>query len=79
MKKSFIGLSNNFDINNVVIRIDPIIPTVKGQIILQKLLTYFKDCGIKRIRYSFIDLYPHVKKDLKKIISNYLGILLNHL
>jgi DNA repair photolyase len=66
IKKYIIKLSKHFNIDNMVLRIDPIIPTVKGQSLLNELLTYFKDCGIIRIRYSFIDLYPHVKERFYK-------------
>lgn len=66
IKKYVIKLSDEFNINNIVLRIDPIIPTTKGLMLVENILTYFKNSGINRVRYSFIDLYPHVKKRFKE-------------
>lgn len=56
-------IENGFPINQIVLRVDPIIPL---KIVLEervrKVLNLFKDTGIKRVRYSFLDMYPHVKE-----------------
>jgi len=57
-----------FPINQIVLRIDPIIPTEKGIIKADGVLDCFLDTGIKRVRYSFLDIYPHVKKRFEKSI-----------
>lgn len=59
-------IEKGFPIKNIVLRIDPIIPTEKGIKNVLWLLYEFKDTSVKRVRYSFLDLYPHVKKRFKK-------------
>lgn len=51
-----------FPINQVVLRLDPIIPTSKGIAKAEAVLELFKDSGITRCRYSFVDEYNHVKE-----------------
>ena len=51
-----------FPVNQIVLRVDPIIPTSKGLDRVDGVLDCFSDTGIKRVRYSFIDMYPHVKE-----------------
>ena len=53
-------ISAGFPVKQIVLRVDPIIPTVKGRSTAQTVLTMFESIGIKRVRYSFIDMYPHV-------------------
>lgn len=52
-------------ITNVVIRIDPIIPTKKGleaaSMVFDKAIEY----GFRRFRISLIDMYPHVRERFK--------------
>lgn len=61
-----------FDVNRCVIRIDPIIPTSEGLSRLGAVLNaipnykYF-DLDKMRIRFSVLDMYPHVKERFKKI------------
>lgn len=50
-----------FPSNQIVIRIDPIIPTEKGIKLVQNVVEYIKD-DVKRFRVSVIDMYPHVIK-----------------
>lgn len=50
-----------FPISHIVLRIDPIIPTDNGIKTMIRVLDMFKDSGIKRVRYSFMDMYDHVK------------------
>lgn len=51
-----------FPIKQVVLRIDPIIPTEKGINTATQVLVAFKDFGIERVRISFLDMYKHVKE-----------------
>ena len=55
-------LDGGFPVEHVVLRIDPIIPTQKGLETAKKVIELFKDCGIKRVRVSFLDMYGHVKQ-----------------
>lgn len=55
-----------FPLSQVVLRIDPIIPTEKGLNIALSVIDKFKDSGIKRIRISFLDMYNHVKERFKE-------------
>lgn len=59
-------ISLGFPIKQVVLRIDPIIPTSKGVQTALKVIKLFKDSGIKRIRWSCIDMYNHVKDRFKE-------------
>lgn len=55
-------LQRGFPREHMVIRIDPIIPTVKG---IQVAFDVFKkaiDNGYSRFRVSIIDMYPHVRE-----------------
>ena len=55
-------INKGFPIEQIVLRIDPIIPTINGIKLTKNVLKSFKNEGIKRVRYSFIDMYPHVAK-----------------
>jgi len=64
-------IQNGFPIQQIVLRVDPIIPL--KQVLEQRVkmvLDLFKDTGIKRVRYSFLDMYPHVKERLIKAGMN---------
>lgn len=50
----------------MVIRVDPILPTVKGVNRAYIVLKSAADFGFKRFRVSIIDLYPHVRKRFKE-------------
>lgn len=64
-------INNGFPVNQIVLRVDPIIPL---KIVLEQrvkvVLDLFKDTGIKRMRYSFLDMYSHVKERLIKAGMN---------
>jgi len=76
-----IKLLKYFPVKQTVLRIDPIMiePYTQEEILdtkksgiarhqyqdLQMLLEDFKDTGIKRVRYSFLDMYRHVELRLK--------------
>lgn len=55
-------ISNGFPVEQVVLRIDPIIPTEKGINTSLSVIEEFKNDGIKRVRFSVIDMYKHVKQ-----------------
>lgn len=55
-----------FPVSQIVLRIDPIIPTDKGVETAVTVLKSFSELGIKRIRLSFLDMYKHVQSRFKK-------------
>lgn len=55
-------IEKGFPVSHIVLRVDPIIPTNKGTQRTKYVLELFKDSGIKRVRFSFLDMYPHVVK-----------------
>ena len=61
-------LEGGFPVNQVVLRIDPIVPTEKGMNTALKVIDIFfqNDHGIKRVRVSSMDMYPHVKERFEK-------------
>lgn len=63
-------IRDGFPINQIVVRLDPILPEVMFEKYLG--LTYerwfdhiyrnvVRYCSIKRVRYSYVDVYPHVR------------------
>ena len=55
-------IENGFPVQQIVLRIDPIVITDKGINTCINVLEMFKDVGIKRVRISFMDMYNHTKK-----------------
>lgn len=55
-------LQMGVDVNKIVIRIDPIIPTTKGIGIAGKVFLNAISMGFKRFRISIMDAYPHVRQ-----------------
>lgn len=55
-----------FPVEQVVLRIDPIVPTSKGIETAIKVIRLFRDSGIKRMRWSSLDMYPHVIERFKE-------------
>lgn len=58
-------IEKGFPAKQIIIRIDPIIPTEKGIQNVTKVVSYAKEVlqlPINRFRVSVIDMYPHVKK-----------------
>lgn len=53
-------IEKGFPVNQVVLRIDPIVPTRKGINTAILVMDLFKDSGITRVRYSSLDMYKHV-------------------
>lgn len=54
-------IHKGFPINQIVLRTDPIIPTANGIERVKSVWELFKDTGIKRVRYSIIDMYKHTQ------------------
>ena len=65
-KKLIELLEKGFPITHVVLRVDPIVPTNKGLETALGVITAFSGLGIKRLRFSFLDNYKHVKKRFKE-------------
>ena len=60
-------IEDGFPIDHVVLRIDPIVPTDKGINTALHVINIFKNCGIKRVRFSVLDMYKHVKERFEAV------------
>jgi len=58
-------IEKGFPTSHIVLRIDPIIPTVKGVGTAITVLSTFSNLGITRVRLSFLDMYKHVQSRFK--------------
>ena len=65
-KKFGILIERGFPIEQCVLRIDPVIPTDEGIRKMYGVVKAFCDSGIKRVRFSVLDMYKHVKKRFEK-------------
>jgi DNA repair photolyase len=54
-------LDGGFPVEQTVLRIDPCIATDKGIKTAMDVVELFSDTGVKRVRFSSLDLYKHVK------------------
>ncbi len=61
-------IQKGFPVSHIVLRTDPIIPTEKGIQRVERVWDLFSDTGIKRCRYSVIDMYSHTKE---RIMAEY--------
>ena len=61
-------VESGFPADQIVIRVDPIIPTPKGLQRALDVINHVKDVlpQVKRLRYSFLDMYTHVKERFEK-------------
>lgn len=59
-------IEKGFPIEHCVLRIDPCIPTKKGVENMCAVVMAFSDTGIKRVRFSVLDMYDHVKKRFRE-------------
>jgi len=59
-------INKGFPTSQIVLRIDPIIPTDKGIETSIGVLKDFSEFGIGRVRVSFLDMYKHVKTRFEK-------------
>lgn len=55
-------LDGGFPVGQVVLRVDPVIPTEKGINLAKDVVEKFSELGIKRVRFSVLDMYKHVKE-----------------
>jgi hypothetical protein len=55
-------LMKEFPASHMVLRIDPIIPTEEGIERAESILKLFGDTEIRRVRFSFLDMYPHIRE-----------------
>lgn len=55
-------IEKGFPIRQVVLRIDPCIPTEKGKQTMINVIETFKNDKITRVRFSILDMYKHVKE-----------------
>ena len=60
-------VDKGFPVKQIVLRVDPIIPTEKGIETALNVLLLFQNVGIERLRVSFLDMYKHTKE---RFISN---------
>lgn len=58
-------IDGDFPRKNIVIRVDPIIPTKDGIMWAESVFRLAADFGYKRFRVSVIDMYPHVRERFK--------------
>lgn len=58
-------IKDGFPAEQIVLRVDPIIPTTEGLHRVHHVLLLFRDTGIKRCRVSIIDMYDHVLNRIK--------------
>lgn len=59
-------IEQGFPVEQIVLRIDPIIPTEKGTETALSVIELFNDLSIKRVRISFLDAYSHVLERFKE-------------
>ena len=59
-------IDHGFPIDHIVLRIDPVIPTEKGIGVARRVIESFSGSGIKRLRFSVLDMYSHVKERFNK-------------
>lgn len=64
-------ISLGYPVQQVVLRVDPIIPTNKGLHLAQQVIEYALDevKGLTRIRVSLIDMYKHVQERFYKTFN----------
>ena len=60
-------IEDGFPIEHVVLRIDPIVPTERGWKSVEHVLDTFRGSGIKRVRFSVLDMYNHVKERFEAV------------
>ena len=60
-------INGGFPTDHIVLRVDPIVPTIKGLNTATSVLKLFRGLGIKRVRISFLDNYKHVRERFKEI------------
>lgn len=64
-------IQKGLDPNCVTIRIDPIVPGVTTRRTIENIVRRAKQMGIKRIKFSIMDVYPSMIQNMKKNMPNY--------
>jgi DNA repair photolyase len=64
-------VSDGFPVEQIVLRVDPIVPTEKGVETALNTMLLFQNIGITRLRVSFLDMYNHTKE---RFIDNHIKI-----
>ena len=59
-------IEKGFPVKQIVLRVDPVIPTEKRIETAIKVINKFADLGISRVRWSSLDMYQHVKDRFEK-------------
>ena len=59
-------IESGFPVEHIVLRVDPIVPTDKGTDTALAVIEKFGQTGIKRVRYSILYMYAHVKERFTK-------------
>ena len=59
-------LDKGFPVKQIVLRIDPCIPTMNGKKTAYEVAKLFSELGITRLRFSILDMYNHVKERFDK-------------
>lgn len=67
-------IEGGFPTSHIVLRVDPIVPTEKGMETAKNVISMFGGLDIKRLRFSFLDNYKHVKERFKE---EGIGVLYN--
>ena len=74
---------NGFPAKQIVVRIDPLFPMQMVSKInntlnidylfnIKDILARTEELGITRVRYSYLDIYPHILKRFKKMDANFI-------
>lgn len=63
-------IENGFPVSQLVLRIDPIIPSSLGLKRVRDVLGRFSNTGISRVRVSILDLYYHTKQRIQSICQS---------
>lgn len=64
-------IEKGFPVEQIVLRVDPIVPTEKGVETALNTMLLYQNVGITRLRVSFLDMYNHTKE---RFINNHIKI-----
>lgn len=60
-------IKRGFPVEQIVLRMDPVILFNEGIKAQELVLRYFGELGVTRCRYSFLDQYPNTKENLERL------------
>lgn len=60
-------IERGFPVTHIVVRVDPIIPTMGGIDKAKKVIVAGANIGITRFRVSVLDMYPHVRDRFRNL------------